>query len=209
MYNILTKFNRHLIILLTVFGLFFSQSALASTKEASAFINDLAERVIALVKRADLSETEKEKELSDIFIKSVDTKWIAKFSMGRYWRTINSEQQNQFLDIYSNYLTGLYIPNFRQYTSNVVKIIGSSQVRANEYLVQTILTNELNTMSIKIDYHLMQKNKGIENFVIFDVVAEGVSLITSQRAEISSIMDGGDFNALVALLTKKTNNLAK
>lgn len=209
MYNIVTRFSRHLIVLLTVFGLFFGQPALASTKEASAFVNDLAERVIALVKRADLSESEKEIELSDIFIKSVDTKWIAKFSMGRYWRTINSAQQNQFLDVYSNYLTGLYIPNFRKYTSNVVKIVGSSQVRPNEYLVQTILTNELNTMSIKIDYHLMQKNKGIENFVIFDVVAEGVSLITSQRAEISSIMDGGDFNSLIDLLAKKTNNLAK
>jgi len=205
--NVFIKnFTKQLIIIYTVLGIFFNQVALADANEASHFINDLAERVIALVKRTDLSEKDKESELSSIFLKTVDTKWIAKFSMGRYWRTINSAQKNQFLDVYSKYLTSLYIPNFRKYTSNVVKVINSSKIRDNEYLVQTILTNELNTMNIKIDYHLIQKNKGIEDFVIFDVVAEGVSLITTQRAEIGSIMQNNDFNYLIDLLVKKTNN---
>ncbi len=211
MFLFLTKYNRYLFILVAalMLSVISNKAAFATTKEAGNFINDLAERVISIVKKADISEKDKEGQLSSIFVQAVDTKWIGKFSMGRYWRSINSTQQSQFLDLYSNYLTGLYVPNFRKYTGNIVKVIGATEINHNEYLVQTELTDELNSISLKINYRLLQKDTGLENFIIFDVIAEGVSLITTQRAEINTAMETGGFNALVALLVKKTAGAAK
>lgn len=187
---------------------FIAQSSMATEKEAANFINDLASRVIALIKNTSISDQEKENQLNSIFLKSVDTLWIGQFAMGRYWRTLDPTQKSQYIDLYRNYLTGLYVPNFRKYTGNVIKITGSKEVRPNEYLVQTLLTDSSNSLNIRIDYQLIQKS-GLENFVIFDIVAEGVSLITSQRAEINSAMQQGDFNSLIALLVKKTNGTKK
>ena len=187
----------------------FHQESLATTSDASNFVNDLAERVISIVKRKDLSEKDKERKLHDIFVKSIDTQWIGKFAMGKYWRGLNPKQQSSYLDLYSEYLTGLYVPNFRKYTGNVVKILASQEVRPKEYLVQTELTDPLNSLNIKINYRLMQKDSGFENFIIFDVIAEGVSLITAQRAEINSVMENGNFNKLMDLLRKKTASSTK
>ena len=207
MINFIKRCKYSLMIFVTMLSV--SQIASANTKDAANFINDLADRVISILKNPEISTKNKEDQLNAIFIKSVDTKWIGKFAMGKYWHSITPTQQEQYLDLYSNYLTGLYVPNFRKYTGNIVKIINVSEVRPKEFLVQTNLTDSLNTMNIKIDYMLMQQNSGIENFVIFDVIAEGVSLITAQRAEIGSVMKDGNFNSLVALLVKKTSEISK
>jgi phospholipid transport system substrate-binding protein len=180
------------------------QTANASSEDAANYINDLAARVISIVKRKDIDNQSKENQLNAIFLRAVDTKWIGRFAMGRYWRGITSKQKAQFLGLYSNYLTGLYVPNFRKYTGNIIKVTAVKEVRPKEYLVTTKLTDELNTIDIKIDYHILQKDTGLENFVIFDIIAEGVSLITTQRAEINSIMAQDGFDDLIKLLIQKT-----
>ncbi|MEK6734393.1 MAG: ABC transporter substrate-binding protein, partial [Pseudomonadota bacterium] len=84
-----------------------------ASNDAANYINDLAERVINIVKKTDLEEKEKESILNEIFIQNVDVKWIGRFAMGKFWRRITPDQQEKFLTIYSDYLTGLYVPNFR------------------------------------------------------------------------------------------------
>lgn len=200
-----SRATKVLLILLFTISMFFSFAAKANEKEAANFINDLASRVIDIVKRGDLSENAKETKLNEIFFRSVDTKWIGKFSLGRYWRTITPEQQKEFLDVYSKYLAGLYVPNFRKYTGDVIKVTNSKEVRPNEYFVQTLLISGENSAgNIQINYMIKQDSKGIEKFVIFDVIAEGVSLITTQRAELSSVMADNGFNKMMSLLKKKT-----
>lgn len=194
-----------LILLLMLTSLSFSSIARADAREATNFINDLANRVIDIAKRNDLSEDVKEQKLNKIFFESVDTRWIGKFSLGRYWRVITPDQQKEFLDIYSKYLAGLYVPNFRKYTGNVIKVTNSKEVRPNEYFVQTVLVSGSNAAGdIQINYMMKQDPKGIEKFIIFDVIAEGVSLITTQRSELSSVMSDNGFNKMMALLRKKT-----
>lgn len=181
-----------------------SSSAEATEKEAMNFINDLAERAMDVVKKKDLNNDVKEKRLTEIFLVSVDTQFIGKFSMGRYWRAITPAQQAQYLKLYSQYLTGMYVPNFKKYTgNNVVKVLGAKKVRENEYFVQSQIDSGSGANNIQINYMLRQDPKGIEKFVIFDIIAEGVSLITSQRSEIGSIMDDGGFDHLISLLNRK------
>lgn len=182
----------------------YSFSSMASTGDAENFINNLANRVINIVKNQAISDKEKESTLNGIFVQTVDTKWIARFAMGRYWRSISTQDQQQYLNLFKAYLTSIYVPNFRKYTSNKVTVLGSKATGDHEYLVQTSLTDAQKTMDLKIDYRLMQDPQNPKNFVIFDIVAEGVSLITTQRADITSIMSDSGFNSLVDLLKQKT-----
>lgn len=196
-------FNKLVIVILLVVS--FSSLAQANSNEAASFINDLAARVIDIVKNDAISDKGKEERLNDIFLSSVDTKWIGKFALGRYWRSINSGEQKKFLDLYSKYILGLYVPNFRKYTGGTIKVISSKNINDDEYYVQTKLTDPLNSMDIDIGYRVLQNKDELEQFMILDIVAEGVSLITTQRAEISSVMSGRDFNHLIKILRSKTS----
>lgn len=180
--------------------------AQANEKDASHFVSDTANRVIEIVKRTDFNEQLKEDKLNDIFLQVVDTKWIGRFSLGQYWRTINSKEQKEFLDLYTKYLSGMYVPNFKKYTGNVVKVVGSKKLRPNEYLVQTVIVNPTDQRGdIHVNYLLKQDPQLLEKFIIFDIVAEGVSLITTQRAELGSVMANNGFNATIELLKKRTS----
>lgn len=194
--------------LITLVYLSVSASCIATQDQAVNFVNDLANRSINLIKNNSLTVQEKETQLSDIFVDSVDTKWIGRFSLGRYWKTLSPDQQSSYLALYTKYLINIYVPNFRSYTGNIVKVIGSKQLGDNEYLVQTQLVNPTNTTDVKIDYRLSQQ-PGFEKFIIFDIIAEGVSLITTQRAEINSVMSQGGYDNLMDKLRQKIPDSSK
>jgi phospholipid transport system substrate-binding protein len=194
---------RFLIVLLSL-GIF--SNVLATEKDASNFINDTANRVIDIVRNKNFSESDKEQRLNDIFCRAVDTKWIGRFSLGQYWRSINEQQQGEFLELYTKYLTSMYVPNFKKYTGNVVKVTGAKEIRPNEYLVLTVIVNPADQRgNIQINYLLRQDPNALEKFIIFDVIAEGVSLITTQRAELASTMANNGFDATINLLRRKTD----
>ena len=184
--------------------LFISNVTYATSQEASSFVSDLANRVINVLKEENSSAKSKEIRLNDLFLTAVDTQWIAKFAMGRYWRSITPAQQETYTNMFSQYLVNIYVPNFKKYTGNIIKVTGVTKTNKNGYIVHTQLTDTLHTINIKIDYNLVQKENEIEQFVIFDIIAEGVSLITTQRAEINSIMSSRGFNSLIKLLKQKT-----
>ncbi|MEK6734911.1 MAG: ABC transporter substrate-binding protein, partial [Pseudomonadota bacterium] len=83
------------------------------------------------------------------------------------------------------------------------------EVRPNEFLVQTLLTDSTNNLEIKINYMIIKNGNDFDDFIIFDIIAEGVSLITTQRAEINSTMSNNDFNGLINLLIRKTASSSK
>jgi phospholipid transport system substrate-binding protein len=199
-----SKIRTIIFLLLSVFAF---NSAHANEKDAANFVNDTANRVIEIVKRTDLEEGMKEARLNEIFQKVVDTRWIGKFSIGQYWRTLSSDQQNEFLDLYTKYLTGMYVPNFKKYTGNVVKVTSAKELRPNEFFVQTVIVNPVDTRgNIQVNYMLRQDSQKLESFVIFDIIAEGVSLITTQRAELSSVMGSKGFDEVINSLKKRTDN---
>ena len=144
-------------IYITISLMFSTSLVFAKSDEAANYINDLAYRVISVLKQTDLDESLKEAPLNSIFLKNVDTKWIARFSMGKYWRTLTPVQQTQYTDLFSNYLIDLYVPNFRKYTGNEIKVINSTEIRPKEFLVQTELTDPFNKNAIKIAKSFLEK----------------------------------------------------
>lgn len=199
-------------LFLVIFSYLLVNTSIANANENEAvnFVNDLAARAIDITKNNTLSDHDKEKKLTDIFLASVDTKFIAKFALGKYWRTIDPAQQKAYVDLYTSYLIDMYVPNFRKYTGNVVKVLDAKEVRENEYFVQTELGDGTSEHNIQINYMMHKSPKGLEKFIIFDIIAEGVSLITTQRDEINSIMteNNGDVNNLMTLLKQKIGHQA-
>ena len=59
---------------------------------------------------------------------------------------------------------------------------------------------------ILVDYRI---HKVDASFKIFDVVVEGVSLLTTQRTEFSSVLTNKGMDYLINQLAQKTANAAK
>ena len=194
-----------LAIAITTFSLTLNISN-ATSEDVIDFVNSISKRTLDIARDENISDSAKEAALGNLFMNVVDTQWIGKFSLGRYWRNASIEQREQYIDLYSKFLTQNYVPNFKEYAGSELMIQNVSEVRRNEYLVQTLITESSGSITIRIDYRLKRKGNGTKNFVVFDIIAEGVSLITTQRSEFSSIIARSGMDYLISMLKNKVSS---
>ena len=176
----------------------------ASTKDATKFVNDLSDNVMSIMKHNSLTDSQKEDRLSVIFTKVVDTDWIGKFALGRNWNTASAETQQEYLKLFKKYLVSIYVPNFKKYTSQKLQITRVNETAKNEFLVQTLMIDTATKNAIKIDYRMIQKNEDPTQFLIFDIIGEGISLIATQRSEFTTVISREGFSGLIDDLKNKT-----
>lgn len=177
--------------------------AQASTEQARAFVSTLSDKTLSVIQDNQLSDIEKEQHLTVLFKETIDTVWIGKFALGRYIRTMTPEQKNRYKGVYTEFLILNYVPNFRSYTSQTLKIVSISETGEATYLVQTEIINPDNGSVLRVDYRLRQKG---DDFKIYDIIAEGVSLITTQRAEFGSILSQQGVESLIEKLENRVKS---
>ena len=196
--------SRVLFYILITFFVFSSSNASAvayNISNAREFVDNVSDKTLAVVKSDKLSKEEKRKELENIFISSVDTKWLSRFVLGHYWNETNEEQRKKYQEIYQKFLFSSYLPSFMEYAGQEFVVKDVVDNGDDEYSVQTEIKNP-NSANVRVDYELRKKNGG---FIIYDIVAEGISLITTQRSEFSSILSRDGIDSLMDKLQAKTN----
>jgi len=176
-------------------------SATASTtEEARGFVQSVADKALSLAGSESLKADQKEQKLGDLFDQSVDKDWMAKFVMGKYWRDATPEQRKQYVELYGKFLRKTYVSKFRQYTNQKLDIKNVSAQEEGDFLVETLVLSE-KSQPVKVDYKLRKGTSG--KFEIFDIIAEGVSLITTQRSEFASILSRDGVDGLMAKLKER------
>lgn len=176
-------------------------NAIASDNPAYNFIDNVSNDALQIIK-SNISAAQKEEKLVDLFVASVDTKWIARFAIGKYWREATEQQRDNYINVHRKFLLSNYIPKFKEYTNQRIKI-GKSYADGksdNEYVVETQIISKDGT-AVNISYKVRKSEDG--KYMIFDVIAEGVSLIITQRSDFASILARGGVDVLIKKLGEK------
>ncbi len=188
-------------LLLVVIGWLMLPCA-AQADDAKAFIDGIGKRVIDVLGDESTSDTVKETKLQGLFRECVDVDWIGKFVLGKYWRTANEDQQQRYLSNYSGFLIKSYTSKFKEYTgSETYKILGTK----TDDKGRSIVTMELvrpGEASVMVDYKLRKEGDDLR---IFDIVVEGVSLLTTQRSEFASVVSRKGLDYLIDQLGKRAS----
>jgi phospholipid transport system substrate-binding protein len=172
-------------------------------EQVKSFIEDISKKTITVL-ADNIPDKEKSTQLSELFLKTIDVKWIGKFVMGRYYNTLSDDDKTRYDKLFSDFLILSYVPHFKKYTKETVHITSVKQQSTNEYLVKTEIVR-LNQESLKINY--MVKDTGNNHPMIFDIIAEGVSLINTKRSEFESIISTNGVEHLLKMLEKKISNM--
>ncbi len=203
--------------ILTLLSLFFisiySNFAFAEEAQVRSFIEGVSDKALNLIKNKTLSEQEKYNNLSKLFEESVDTDWMARFTIASHWREFSPEQKTKYLSIYKNFLVDTYIPKFKSYNDQKIVIEKVVSRDKGVYVVRTSIVSKDGT-SYKVDYYIRETKAPLpEKFQlggrptaygythkIFDIVAEGISLITTERADFSSAISQGGIDSFLSRL---------
>lgn len=181
----------------------FSGLSLAATPEdAKQFAHQIGEDVLEIMRDESLNADQQLEKLESIFEEVVDVKWVARFVLGRHWRGLSPERQEEYVDAYRSFLIGHYTENFVGYSGETFELPFARQERDGEYIVRMEIQRPQGQEPIVVDYRL-RENGADATFTVFDIVVEGVSLITTQRSEFGSVVERQGVDTLIAKLKAK------
>ena len=174
----------------------------AITADADVFMNELWTRAVEVLSKK-FPVAERLARFRQLFHADFDGPGIARFVLGRYWRSASKEEQQEYLNLFEDYVVFVYGTRLSNFSGETFKVRGS-RTDENGTIVSTDILHPGGEPPIKVDWRLVSDNGA---FKINDVVIEGISMMVTQRSEFASVIQrhGGQIGGLLALMREKTN----
>lgn len=166
-------------------------------KSPESFILNTSAKVISLLS-SKLPSREKHDGLCNIFLEVMDVEWIGKFVLGHYWQPLSTEEKRAYLTAYKKYLSNTYVSKLKEFNDQKVIIKNVKKLDDGQYIMSTEIQAPDNNM--KVEYRIKETNAG---YKIRDIIAEGISLLNTERTEFSTTLNNKDIYALNDLLQAK------
>ena len=192
--------------LLTIMPLLIASACLTTASDAIAadanvFMNQLwGQTIEVLSKKAPRAE--RLARFRQLFQQDFDGPGIARFVLGRYWRSASEQEQQEFLKLFEDYVVFVYSTRLSNFSGETFKVRGSRTDESGT-IVSTEIISPNGDAPIKVDWRLITDHS---SFKINDVIIEGISMLVAQRSEFASVIQrhGGQVGELLAMMRERT-----
>ena len=175
--------------------------AAPSAADAQKFIDSLGEAAISSLTGTDLSEDEREKRFRSLLESHFDLPGISKFVLARYWRVATDAERADFRRLFEELLVQAYAKKFAEYAGERFKVSGALANDDGSITVNSLIDRP-NGDQIRLDWRI----EDVSGLKISDLIVEGVSLRTTYRSDVGSVIQngGGKVASLLDALRQKT-----
>ena len=173
--------------------------------EADIFIQSTVNRA-AKTLGGNLSKEARIKKLKEIADDTVDIKGIGFYSLGAYRKNLNSEQLKKYQEIFREYFLKSFSSRLAEYSNPEIEVNSKKKINENYTIVSSTLVSTDSRPEVAIQWRVYTKDPN--NFLIRDLIIEGLSLARTQKEEFSSIINSNDGN-IEALLKNLENFISK
>jgi phospholipid transport system substrate-binding protein len=173
--------------------------AQGATDRASALIKSIGDQLVAVVNGPG-GERDKRARLTAIIDSGVDVDGVARFCLGRFWRTASPEQQRRYMELFHQVLVNNITSKIGDYRG-VRFQLGRTQRRDDDAVVSTVVERP-NNPPTNVDWIVSSPNGDPK---IVDVVAEGTSLRLTQRQDYASYLshNNNNIDALISAMRQQ------
>ena len=173
--------------------------------EADIFIQSTVNRA-AKTLGGNLSKEARIKKLKEIANDTVDIRGIGFYSLGAYRKNLNSEQLKKYQEVFREYFLKSFSSRLAEYSNPEIEVNSKKKINENYTIVSSTLVSTDSRPEVKIQWRVYTKDPN--NFLIRDLIIEGLSLARTQKEEFSSIINSNDGN-IEALLKNLENFISK
>lgn len=173
-------------------------SAAGPIKEVRATVD----KVLIIVRNPNLkSEAQKANlraQLAEVIYPRFDFTEMAKRSLGPHWGRRTSEEQREFVKIFSELLRNSYVDRIESYGSQTILYI--REIKDTNYAeVDTkIVTDKREGLSINYKLHSVNNE-----WKVYDVVIENISVVNNYRSQFNRVIARSSFEELVRIIKDK------
>lgn len=140
----------------------------------------------------------KEQRIVTAADKMFDFVELSKRTLGLNWNKFTPEQRKEFVELYKTILKDAYVDKITAYTDEQVNFIKEVPLSGTTIEVQSIVITK--SAQVPIYYRVIKKSN---EWKVYDVVIEGVSLISNYRTQFREILGNNPPETLLETLRKK------
>ncbi len=184
-------------------GLFvLTYSAIADDSvTADEFLKSKLDQVFEILKKTDLEQQAKSKEIIEIVSPMFDFQLMAKLSLGRqYWPDLSKEKRERFTELFVNRLRQSYLNKLTAYTDETITYESPVKVEGKVHIPTNLISKG---NKIGMLYKFYQSNG---QWKIYDLEIQGVSIIRSYQSQFKEILRNSSFDDLLLKMEKPAND---
>jgi phospholipid transport system substrate-binding protein len=178
-------------------------AALASVTES---VKKTVDEVVRIVSDKELKKPQNEKRrraelkkaIGDIF----DYGEMAKRSMGVHWKGRTPAEQKEFVGLFATLLENSYAGKIESYNNEKI-VYGRENVEGDYAELKSTVTSRKGDQ-FSLDYRLMKEGN---RWMVYDVIIEGVSLVSNYRSQFNRIIKSQGYPELVKKLKTKREEI--
>lgn len=182
-------------------GIFFAGNAFATVTEEVKKTVDEVVKIVSdkeLKKNSQKRRQQLKKTISNIF----DYSEMAKRSLGKHWKDRSPAEKSQFVELFATLLENSYADKIESYNNEKIVYIKENLDGDNAEVKSKVVTAKRDEFTL--DYRMMKQNN---KWMVYDVVIEGVSLVSNYRSQFNRIITANGYPELVKKLTNKSNEI--
>lgn len=193
-------------VLVFFFTLLFGQAAVFAAPDPTEQFRPFLDKVTATL--ADpglktLSKKQQSQRIIGVVGEHFDFREMSKRVVGQQWRDLSGTDQAEFENLFTQLLQYAYVGKIDEYSGQQVQFV-QQRIKGERAEVQTLLVDK--DKSIPVSYIMLLRG---DQWMAYDVVVEGVSLIRNYMEQFSEILRKDGYPGLVQQVKAKIAELEK
>lgn len=143
---------------------------------------------LSSVPEGEGKKAEMERIVNDVLFPHVDTKYVSYSVLGKYLKKTTKEQRDNFTQAFSGHLVTTYSVALEQFNDQRIEVQPARNKSSNQNKVSIkalVVDKERPTLDV---FFKLRKNKKTGQWLMYDLVAEGISLLHSKRSEFAKMI---------------------
>jgi len=174
----------------------------AMAGEPTEMIRKATDRIIAILTDPSLEGPEKAAERKRLVREAVSDQFnrreMSRRTLARHWRERTEEEKKEFIKLYGKLLEQTYLDRVEGYSGEKVFYEGAEVDGKYGVVKAKILT--VQGTKIAVEYRLMKTG---DDWLVYDVSIEGVSLVNNYRNQFNSIIVRSSYKDFIKKLKAK------
>ena len=166
-----------------------SGQAMAVTPKVT--VKRAVDEIIKILKTEGLGTEDRWQRIGYVIDRNFDFRSMSQSVLATQWQKATPEEKRRFVEYFSQYLEDTYRTKIEAYTNQSVEY-ASEQIRGPRAVVDTFIVTDANR--IPVSYKLKLNDDG---WYCYDVVIEGISLVSNYRSTFAAIAKTEGINGLL------------
>ncbi|MGO8987494.1 MAG: phospholipid-binding protein MlaC [bacterium] len=165
-------------------------------------VKQTTDKILSVVTNPALKAPSKTEEREKLIRQAVDERFdweeMARRSLAVHWAKRTTEERKEFVRLFGDLVERTYMKKVEDYSGE--KVLYEGETKEGDYASVRVKIVTKKGEDIPVEYHLKKER---EDWFVYDVSIEGVSLINNYRTQFNSILSQSSYENLVKRLREK------